>query len=181
MRQAGGLYPSSKRKACSEKRLCPASPRLCASRNKPHPASPLAPTRQFLVFRLGDEEYGLPITAVDEVAAAPGQNHPFAENPRKFLEGVVNLRGDVLPIINQRRRFEMPDYTGPAGRQRLIVVRTQRHRAGLRVDEVSGVLTTAEDRIDAAPGLKNETTTPGFRPAEFGREPGADYIAAQPR
>ena len=60
--------------------------------------------RQFLVFRLGAEEFGLPIAAVDEVAAAPEKITRLPKTP-KFLEGVVNLRGDVLPVIDQRRRF----------------------------------------------------------------------------
>jgi len=69
---------------------------------------------------------------------------------------VVNLRGEVLPIIDQRRRVEMPAYDGPAGRQRLVVTRTQRHRAGLRVDAISGVLSVSEDEIEPAPRLTGE-------------------------
>ena len=114
-------------------------------------------TRQFLVFRLGAEEFGLPIEAVDEVAAAPDKITRLPKTP-KFLEGVVNLRGDVLPVIDQRRRFEMPSYEGPAGLQRLVVARSQRHRAGLRVDSISGVLGVAEAEIEAAPSLTGETT-----------------------
>jgi purine-binding chemotaxis protein CheW len=120
--------------------------------------NPLGPTRQFLVFSLGDEEFGLPIAAVDEVAAAPEKITRLPKTP-KFLEGVVNLRGDVLPVIDQRRRFDMPDYAGQAGRQRLVVARTQRHRAGLRVDGVAGILTVAEDHIESAPAMNGETTS----------------------
>ena len=63
--------------------------------------------RQFLVFRLGDDEFGLPIEAVDEVARVPDQITRLPRTP-KFLEGVVNLRGEVLPVVDQRRRFDMP-------------------------------------------------------------------------
>ena len=63
--------------------------------------------RNFLVFRLGDDEFGLPIEAVEEVAQVPEQITRVPKTP-KFLEGVVNLRGDVLPVIDQRRRFDMP-------------------------------------------------------------------------
>jgi purine-binding chemotaxis protein CheW len=112
--------------------------------------------RQFLVFRLGEEEFALPIEAVDEVARVPEQITRVPRTP-KFLEGVVNLRGEVLPVVDQRRRFEMP--SGVAGpRRRLVVVRTERHRAGLIVDSVSEVLRTAADAIEPAPDLTDEPT-----------------------
>ena len=84
--------------------------------------------RQFLVFRLGDDEFGLPIEAVDEVARVPDQITRLPKTP-KFLEGVVNLRGEVLPVVDQRRRFDMPALDEQRAR-RLVVVSTERHRAG---------------------------------------------------
>jgi purine-binding chemotaxis protein CheW len=56
----------------------------------------------FLVFRLGPDEFGLPVETVVEVAQVPGQITRVPRTP-KFLEGVVNLRGEVLPIVDQRR------------------------------------------------------------------------------
>ena len=111
--------------------------------------------RQFLVFRLGDDEFGLPIEAVDEVARVPDQITRLPRTP-KFLEGVVNLRGEVLPVVDQRRRFDMPALEVRAAR-RLVVVRTERHKAGLIVDSVSEVLRCPADEIEPAPNLSNET------------------------
>ena len=110
--------------------------------------------RQFVVFRLGEEEFGLPIEAVDEVAPVPDQVARLPRTP-KFLEGVINLRGEVLPVIDQRRRFDMPALA-EGGRRRLIVVRTERHRAGLIVNSVSEVLRCALDDIEPPPSLTNE-------------------------
>jgi purine-binding chemotaxis protein CheW len=110
---------------------------------------------QFLVFRLGDEEFGLPIESVDEVARAPEQITRVPKTP-KFLEGVINLRGEVLPVVDQRKRFDLPAFTGERQRQRLVVVRTERHRAGLIVDSVSEVLRTATDGIEPAPDLTGD-------------------------
>ena len=62
---------------------------------------------QFLAFRLGEEEFGLPIGSVDEVARVPQQITRVPKTP-KFLEGVINLRGEVLPVVDQRRRFDLP-------------------------------------------------------------------------
>lgn len=111
--------------------------------------------RQFVVFRLGDDEFGLPIEAVNEVARVPDQITRLPRTP-KFLEGVVNLRGDVLPVVDQRRRFDMPAPEGQ-GARRLVVVQTERHRAGLIVDSVSEVLRCFADDIEPAPNLTNET------------------------
>jgi purine-binding chemotaxis protein CheW len=110
--------------------------------------------RQFVVFRLGEDEFGLPIESVNEVARVPEQISRLPRTP-KFLEGVVNLRGEVLPVVDQRRRFDMPALK-EKGERRLIVVRTERHRAGLIVDAVLEVLRCSADEIEPAPNLTNE-------------------------
>ena len=112
--------------------------------------------QKFLVFRLADDEFGLPVDAVDEVARVPDQITRIPKAP-KFLEGVVNLRGSVLPVVDQRRRFDMP--AAPTdGNRRLIVVRTERHRAGLIVDSVSEVLRTNAEAIEPPPHLTGDIT-----------------------
>jgi purine-binding chemotaxis protein CheW len=109
---------------------------------------------RFLVFRLDHNEFALPIDAVDEVARVPEQITRLPKTP-KFLEGVVNLRGEVLPVVDQRRRFDMTPSDGAATR-RLIVVRTEKHRAGLIVDGVSEVLRCSADAIEPAPDLTGD-------------------------
>ena len=112
--------------------------------------------RNFLIFWLGDDEFGIPVESVDEVARMPEQITRVPRTPR-FLEGVVNLRGEILPVIDQRRRFDMPQLEQGENR-RLIVVKTQRHRAGLIVDSVSQVLRANESAIEATPNLTGEIT-----------------------
>jgi purine-binding chemotaxis protein CheW len=110
----------------------------------------------FLVFRLGDDEFGLPIDAVVEVAQVPAQITRVPKTP-KFLEGVVNLRGEVLPVVDQRRRFDMPKLEN-AETRRLVVIKTERHRAGIIVDGVSDVLRTHRADVAAPPELTDEKT-----------------------
>jgi purine-binding chemotaxis protein CheW len=112
---------------------------------------------RFLVFHLGGSEFGLPIAAVEEVARVPDVITRLPKTP-EFLEGVVNLRGEVLPVIDQRRRFDMPKLEN-IERRRLIVVRTERHRAGIIVDSVSEVLRSTAEAIESAPDLTGETTS----------------------
>jgi purine-binding chemotaxis protein CheW len=126
-----------------------------APHNENAPAVASGEERQFVVFRLGGDEFGLPIEAVNEVARVPDQITRLPKAPN-FLEGVVNLRGEVLPVVDQRRRFDMP-VLEHKGARRLVVVRTERHRAGLIVDSVSEVLRCGAADIEPAPDLTNES------------------------
>jgi purine-binding chemotaxis protein CheW len=109
---------------------------------------------RFLIFQLDDNDFALPIDAVEEVAQVPDQITRLPKTP-KFLEGVVNLRGEVLPVVDQRRRFDMQATTVNANR-RLVVVRTEQHRAGLIVDSVSEVLRCSPDTIKPSPDLTGD-------------------------
>lgn len=115
-----------------------------------------ADERQFVIFRLGEDEYALPIEAVDEVGRVPSEITKLPRTPG-FLEGVVNLRGEVLPVLDQRKRFDMPACQNQAAR-RLLVVRSEKHRAGLIVDGVSEVLRVGADAIDTASADGWDTT-----------------------
>ena len=110
----------------------------------------------FLIFCLGDDEFGLPISVVDEVTRMPTQITKVPNTPA-FLEGVFNLRGQVVPVVDQRRRFGMARLDD-GSRRRLVVVRTAHHRAGLIVDSVSEVMRTDADAIADAPNLTGEAT-----------------------
>ncbi len=69
----------------------------------------------------------------------------------------MNLRGDVLPVVDQRRRFDMPAFANAEGR-RLVVIKTERHRAGLIVDSVSDVLRTRPENVEPPPNLTDDMT-----------------------
>jgi purine-binding chemotaxis protein CheW len=118
-------------------------------------ASANASERIFLVFTLGGQEYGLAISAVEEVARLPDQITKLPRSP-DFLKGVINLRGSVLPIIDQRRRFELPEEAEGDGR-RLVVMRIDANIAGFIVDGVSEVLRTTESAVEPAPDIAGIT------------------------
>jgi len=117
----------------------------------------LAEESQFIVFCLADEEFCLPVSAVEEVAAIPSDITRIPKTP-KFLEGIVNLRGEVLPVIDQRKRFDLPKFEGERRTQRVIVVKTGKHRAGLIVDSVSKLLRIPKDAIEPSPDLADDGT-----------------------
>jgi len=124
-----------------------------------------AGTEQFLVFRLGEQDFGLPIGAVTEVTMLPEKLTRLPKAPA-FVEGVMNLRGQVIPIIDQRRRFLGDAASGK--RRRVVVVSLGDIQVGLVVDAVSEVLRVPADALRAAPELGSEGTRVFDRVADFG-------------
>lgn len=106
---------------------------------------------QFIVFQLGGEQYGLPIRAVDEVVRVPDTLTRLPKAPA-FVEGVMNLRGRVIPVIDQRRRFQVAGHAQGL-RERILVVRIDDMQAGFVVDSVSEVLKIPQDQLRTTPDL----------------------------
>ena len=109
---------------------------------------------QFVVFRLNNEEYGVTIDAVQEIVRVPEQLTHIPKTP-SFIEGVVNLRGTVLPVIDQRRRFGLPECERN-DRQRIMVFTVRGVRTGFIVDSVSEVMRIPRSTIGPAPNLSEE-------------------------
>jgi purine-binding chemotaxis protein CheW len=109
---------------------------------------------QFVIFTLADEEYGVPIDAVQEIVRVPEQITRMPKTPA-FVEGIINLRGSVMPIVDQRRRFALPDMAHN-DRQRIVVFVVRGVRTGFIVDSVSEVLKVSRAQISAAPELAGE-------------------------
>ena len=105
---------------------------------------------QFVTFQLGTEEYALEIGRVQEIIRLP----EITRVPRApgFIQGVVNLRGRILPVVDLRGRLGFPPE--PFGRRtRIIVVRIPEARVGLIVDHVVEVLRLPAGAVDPAPEL----------------------------
>ncbi|MBU8540620.1 chemotaxis protein CheW [Falsiroseomonas tokyonensis] len=114
-------------------------------------ASPLAVARErLLVIRLGSESYGLPIGAVDEVVRRPDTLVRLPKAP-DYVRGLLNLRGRVIPVIDQRRRFGLAGDSEAA--ERIIVLTLGGLQAGFTVDAVTEILEVAAEDILPAPQL----------------------------
>lgn len=126
----------------------------CETRNQETPVDLVDEHRsddeqQIVVFRLGDGEFGALIESVQEIVRVPEELTPVPKAPH-FVEGVINLRGSVLPVIDQRKRL------GLAARersdsQRIMVLLLDGVRTGFVVDAVSGVLKVSKSAITASP------------------------------
>lgn len=105
---------------------------------------------QLVVFRLGSEEYGVPITQVQEIIHySPPRKVPGAP---AFVEGIINLRGKVIPVIDLMKRFELGE-RGESEDARIVVVDVGGHTVGVIVDEVSEVLRLSSSSIDPPPPI----------------------------
>lgn len=101
---------------------------------------------QVVAFRLGKEEYAVDILYVQEIVRLLTITRvPRAE---KHIEGVVNLRGNIIPIINLHTRFNLLT-AGNEEDKRIIVFQLDEIKAGIIVDEVSEVLHLSKKDIEA--------------------------------
>jgi purine-binding chemotaxis protein CheW len=131
---------------------------------------------QLCVLRVGTEEYVVDLARVDEILPVPTVT-PVPKAPA-FLEGVVKLRGEVLPVVDVRRRLGVPKGLGqalspsgkPRNRERLLVCRIGRRRVGFVVDAVTHVIKVPRTSLRPAP----LTSSPGQTPHVLGvvGEPG---------
>jgi len=104
-----------------------------------------------LAFQLGDEAFGLPIDTVVEVLSLPDKLTRVPHAP-DFLQGVMNYRGAMLPIVDQRSRFGLAAARDKAHR-RVIVVKVDGIKVGFIVDSVSQILSLRADQVQDAPSL----------------------------
>lgn len=108
---------------------------------------------QLVIFRLGAEEFGVPIMAVQEIVRVPEQLTKVPRTPA-FVEGVINLRGAVLPVIDQRSRLGLPALARN-DRQRIMVFTLGEQRTGFIVDSVAEVLRVPRQSLAPAPALSD--------------------------
>lgn len=115
---------------------------------------------KYLTFQLADEDYGIALLQIKEIIGMM----PITAVPRTpaFVKGVINLRGQVIPVTDLRLKFGMNE-SGYTDRTCIIVVEVQGEAAtvqvGVVVDAVSEVLQISEDDIEATPSFGAKVDT----------------------
>lgn len=102
--------------------------------------------KQYIVIKIGDESYGIDINYVDNIV----RNQRITRIPKAqpYFKGVINLRGEIIPVMSLRLKFDLePDtYTNAT---RIIIIKLEPQSAiGLIVDEVKEVVTLNEEVIE---------------------------------
>jgi purine-binding chemotaxis protein CheW len=105
---------------------------------------------QVMAFWLGNEEYGIGIEDIQEIDRLNEIIINKIPKVPSFIEGIVNLRGDVVPVINLRKKFGMVDEDTSKSR-RIIIVDIQSNIVGLLVDRISGTASLKEEEVFTAP------------------------------
>ena len=114
------------------------------------------PEIQLVTFRLQDETYGINVMQVQEVlrvaeiAPVPGAPH--------YVLGIINLRGNVVTVIDTRTRFGLP-LTEVTDLSRIVVIESEAQVVGILVDSVAEVVDLRLSEIDSAPNVGNEESS----------------------
>ncbi|MBK5263708.1 MAG: chemotaxis protein CheW [Alphaproteobacteria bacterium] len=111
---------------------------------------------QLITFQIGEQFLGVDIMAIREIRAwSPSTLLPHVP---EYVRGVINLRGNVLPVIDLAARLGW-GLTEPTGRHVIIVVRIAEQLHGLIVDAVNDIVTVDDDAMQAPPNLNVDSAS----------------------
>ena len=105
-----------------------------------------ADSTQYIVISMGDEQFGIDIKYIDNIVKM--QHITRVPNVASYIKGVINLRGEVLPVMSLRLKMGL-EADVPTKNTRIIILRLEQYgMIGIIVDEVKEVLTLEEDCIE---------------------------------
>jgi purine-binding chemotaxis protein CheW len=108
---------------------------------------------KYVVFRLDDQDHGLPLTSVDRIVRAVAVT-PLPNPPASVL-GVINVQGQIIPVVSLRRLYGLADREIALSDQ-FIIAHTSRRAAALVVDAVTGVVDYGERDIIVADDILHD-------------------------
>ena len=114
------------------------------------------PITQWVTFFLDNEKYGIKVMQVQEVlrmteiAPVPGAPH--------YVLGIINLRGNVVTVIDSRKRFGLPDKE-PDDSTRIVIIEAGDHVVGILVDSVAEVVDLRGSEIESAPNVGTDDSS----------------------
>lgn len=112
-----------------------------------------AEKKQYVVFRIGEEEYGADINKVTVIERM--LNIARVPTTPAYIKGVINLRGDIIPVMDLRLRLGLPEKEEDED-TRIIILDINKIFFGIIVDSVSEVLQLEEAKIESAAGIIND-------------------------
>ncbi len=114
------------------------------------------PVVQLVTFRLADETYGINVMHVQEVLRI-SEIAPVPGAP-SYVLGIINLRGNVVTVIDTRSRFGLPG-TETDDSSRIVIIETEGQVVGILVDGVAEVVELHMSEIDSAPNVGNDESS----------------------
>lgn len=102
--------------------------------------------KQYIVSKLGGEQYGIDIAYVDNIVRM--QKITRVPKTQNYFIGVINLRGEIIPVMSLRRKLELEDHE-VTGSTRIIIIKTEQNaKIGILVDEVREVVTLDDENVE---------------------------------
>ena len=117
--------------------------------------------QQLVVFKVGEEDFAVDILLTKEVVVMR-EITPVPET-QEYVEGVMNLRGNLVPVLDFRKRLRTSSLLNNQEEQRIVIASIEGKQTGLIVDGASEVIRVNDDSIEPAPDIITEM--------------GADYVA----
>lgn len=110
--------------------------------------------KKYLIFRLGDDEYGIDIHKITTIIE---KDMSIARVPKlpAFIKGVINLRGEIIPVISLRLKFGM-DRDVDTPDTRIVIIKLDEITAGLIVDSVAEVIELDEESTESIANISGE-------------------------
>ncbi len=115
-----------------------------------------AEDRQYVTFLIDEETYGLAVGKVKEIIGMTEITH--VPNTARFMEGVINLRGTVVPVLDMRKKFQMEQKKYDTHTV-IIIVEASDRLIGMIVDSVSDVLSIPINSIQSTPNFNSRIET----------------------
>ncbi len=111
--------------------------------------------KKYIVFAIDNENYGIDISSVNSIIQMPQITY-VPKSPRHY-SGIINLRGEIVPIISLRRKMNLDDDTYTSSSRIIITDIEEDKQVGLIVDDVKEVMAIADDEISKpSPFLKKD-------------------------
>jgi purine-binding chemotaxis protein CheW len=105
---------------------------------------------QVIIFKLGSEEYAVPINCVHEIIM-PQKATRIPKSP-KYVEGFINLRGNIIPVIDGKKKFQLKEnFNSEKNDDRIMVLEVENEIIGLIVDNVNEVINLNIKEIEPQP------------------------------
>lgn len=106
------------------------------------------PTQKVIVFKLKNDYYGVPVEQVESIER--WEQVTRVPNAPAFIKGIINMRGEILPVIDLQQRFGMGESV-KGDDSRLVVAKNEGLKVGLIVDEARDVIDLDDSQIEPAP------------------------------
>ena len=103
-------------------------------------------TKQYIVVNIGEEQYGIDISYVDNIVKM--QKITRVPKSQKYFNGVINLRGEIVPIMSLSRRFDLEENVFTDKTRILLLTPEQQEPIGIIVDMVKEVVNLSEQDVD---------------------------------